>query len=158
MKTKEALKHMELEQSTFTLDLCIEYYTLGREMNWRASPAPLVFAWVYNIYPCPWPRKKIFFCLNNALLLETIKTSSPPPLYGVLLPRVCFRGPLQGGMIVLALGHESNAPLRSDAQGWTSGGAEEALVPAVVCPSWLGCWPRGCQVLLPWMHRLLVMP
>lgn len=35
---------MELEESIFTLDLCIEYYTLGKEMNWRSSPALLVFA------------------------------------------------------------------------------------------------------------------
>lgn len=35
---------MELEQSTLTLDLLTEYYTLRREMNWRPFPALLAFA------------------------------------------------------------------------------------------------------------------
>lgn len=69
---------MELEQCIFTLDLCIEYYILGKEMNWRSSPALLVFVWVSSIYPCPWPRKKIIFCSSNALLLVAMRTSFPP--------------------------------------------------------------------------------
>lgn len=43
---------MELEQSIFTLDLCIEYYTLGREMNLEVF-FNTVFAWVCSNYPCP---------------------------------------------------------------------------------------------------------
>lgn len=72
---------MEQEESIFTLDLCIEYYTLGKEMNWRSSLALLVFAWVYSIHPCPWPRKKIIFCSSNALLLVAMRTFFfPSPL------------------------------------------------------------------------------
>lgn len=142
---------MELEQSIFTLCLCIEYYTSGREMVWRSFPA--LFIWAYNIYPCSWLRK--IFCSSNAVLLMAMRTSFTPPSSGLSLPRAPSRGALQGGIIVSAPGHESKAALRSYAQGWASRVAEEALVPAVVCPSWPGFLPMEASVLghVAWSSR-----
>lgn len=52
-----------------------------------------------------------------------------------------FRRSVKGEINLLALGHESNAAPKGDAQ------AEEAPVPAPVCPLWLECFPRGFQLL-----------
>lgn len=120
-------------------------------MVWRSFPA--LFIWAYNIYPCSWLRK--IFCSSDAVLLMAMRTSFPPPCSGLSLPRAPSRGALQGGIIVSAPGHESKTALRSYAQGWASRVAEEALVPAVVCPSWPGFLPMEASVLghVAWSSR-----
>lgn len=63
--------------------------------------------------------------------------------------RVAFRGPLKGEVDVLALGHESSAAPKGDAHD------EDDPIPAVVCPSWLECFPRDRQLLFLWICRFL---